>query len=204
MPRIAPGASSDGRRRRSEQSRAKIIEAMVSLVREGIIVPTAEEVAARADIGLRSVFRHFADMEMLRREMVGEVARTYMKWFTPFEGDDWRDQLKDLMSRRASAYEETLPFKRAAEVRRHKSSAIGGEFDRLNTLMRSRLKSVLPEEFTSQPILFETLDLALSVDAWQRLREDQNLSVEDARQAVYLLVKAILMHANLQLDVDAN
>ena len=113
-------------------------------------------------------------------------------------------RLTDLMSRRASAYEETLPFKRAAEVRRLKSSAIGAEFARLNTLMRSRLKSVLPEEFTSQPILFETLDLALSVDAWQRLREDQNLSVEDARQAVYLLVKAILMHANLQLDVDAN
>jgi AcrR family transcriptional regulator len=202
MPRIAPGASSDGRRRRSEQSRAKIIEAMVSLVREGTIVPTAEEVAARADIGLRSVFRHFADMEMLRREMVGQVAQTYMKWFAPYEGDDWRDQLKDLMSRRASAYEETLPFKRAAEVRRHKSSAIGGEFDRLNTLMRSRLKSVLPEEFTSQPILFETLDLALSVDAWQRLREDQNLSVEDARKAVYVLVKSILMHANLQLDVE--
>jgi AcrR family transcriptional regulator len=204
MARIATGASSDGRRRRSENSRVKIIEAMLSLVREGKIVPTAEEVAARADIGLRSVFRHFSDMEMLRQEMVGQVAQTYMKWFTPFEGDDWRDQLKDLISRRASAYEETLPFKRAAEVRRFKSSAIGSEFDRLNTLMRSRLKSVLPEEFTSQTILFETLDLALSVDAWQRLREDQNLSVEDARTAVYLLVKAILMHANLQLDVKTD
>ena len=177
---------------------------MLSLVREGKIVPTAEEVAARADIGLRSVFRHFADMEMLRSEMVGQVAQTYMKWFTPFEGDDWRDQLNQLISRRASAYEETLPFKRAAEVRRLKSSAIGSEFDRLNTLMRSRLKSVLPEELTSQPILFETLDLALSVDAWQRLREDQNLSVEDARTAVYLLVKAILMQVNLQFDMDAN
>lgn len=204
MARIATSASSDGRRRRSENSRAKIIEAMLSLVREGKIVPTAEEVAARADIGLRSVFRHFADMEMLRSEMVGQVAQTYMKWLTPYEGDDWRDQLKQLISRRASAYEETLPFKRAAEVRRHKSSAIGGEFDRLNTLMRSRLKSVLPEEFTSQPILFEALDLALSVDAWQRLREDQKLSVEDARTAVYLLVKAILWQANLQFDVETD
>jgi AcrR family transcriptional regulator len=204
MARIATSASSDGRRRRSENSRAKIIEAMLSLVREGKIVPTAEEVAARADIGLRSVFRHFADMEMLRSEMVGQVAQTYMKWLTPYEGDDWRDQLKQLISRRASAYEETLPFKRAAEVRRLKSSAIGSEFDRINALMRSRLKSVLPEEFTSQPILFETLDLALSVDAWQRLREDQKLSVEDARTAVYLLVKAILWQANLQFDVETD
>jgi AcrR family transcriptional regulator len=204
MPRIALGASSDGRRRRSEQSRAKIIEAMLSLVREGKIVPTAEEVAARADIGLRSVFRHFSDMEVLRREMVGQMAQSYMKWLAPFEGNDWRDQLKDLISRRASAYEETLPFKRAAEVRRYKSSVIGLEFDRLNILMRTRLRTVLPEEFTNQTILFEGLDLALSIDAWQRLREDQSLSVEDARKAVYLLVKAILRQANLQLDMDAN
>jgi AcrR family transcriptional regulator len=202
MARIAAGASSDGRRRRSEQSRAKIIEAMLSLVRDGKIVPTAEEVAARADIGLRSVFRHFSDMEMLRREMVGQMAQSYMKWLAPFEGDNWRDQLKELVSRRASAYEETLPFKRAADVRRYKSSVIGSEFDRLNILMRSRLHSVLPEEFTSQEILFESLDLVLSIDAWQRLREDQNLSVEDARKALDLLVQAILHQGNVQLDVN--
>jgi AcrR family transcriptional regulator len=202
MARIASGASSDGRRRRSEQSRAKIIEAMLSLVREGKIVPTAEDVAARAEIGLRSVFRHFADMEMLRREMVGQMALSYMKWLAPFEGDDWRAQLKELISRRAAAYEETLPFKRAADVRRYKSSAIGSEFDRINILMRSRLHSVLPEEFTSQSVLFESLDFVLSIDAWQRLREGQNLSIEEARKALYVMVQAILQQANLQIDVN--
>jgi AcrR family transcriptional regulator len=201
MARIMAGASSDGRRRRSEQSRAKIIEAMLSLVRDGKIVPTAEEVAERAEIGLRSVFRHFADMEMLRHEMVGQMAMSYAKWLAPYEGD-WHDQIKDLISRRASAYEEIMPFKRAADVRRYKSSAIGSEFDRLNMLMRSRLHSILPKEFTDQEILFESLDLVLSIDAWRRLREDQNLSVEDARKALFNLVQAILKQANLQFDVN--
>jgi AcrR family transcriptional regulator len=200
MARIAAGASSDGRRRRSENSRAKIIEAMLSLVREGKIVPTAEEVAARADIGLRSVFRHFSDMEALRQEMVAQMAQSFMKWLAPFEGDDWRDQLKELIGRRVSAYEEVLPFKRAAEVRRYKSTVIGSEFERLNALMRNRLKSVLPEEFTNQVILFELLDLALSIDTWQRLREDQNLSIEDAREAVFLLVEAVLHQGNIQFN----
>jgi hypothetical protein len=50
--------------------------------------------------------------------------------------------------------------------------------------------------------LFEALDLAVSVNAWQRLREDQNLSVEDSRKIVYLLVKSILDQGNLQLDVN--
>jgi AcrR family transcriptional regulator len=203
MARIVTGQSSDGRRRRSEQSRAKIIEAMLSLVKDGRIVPTAEEVAVRANIGLRSVFRHFSDMEMLRQEMVGQMAKSHLKWFSPFEGDDWRAQLKDLVSRRVSAYEEIMPFKRAADVRRHKSSAIGSEYQRLNTIMRSRLRSILPEEFANQESLFEALDLVVSIDAWQRLRDDQNLSIEDARKAVNLLVQAILHQGNLQLDINA-
>lgn len=197
MARIASGASSDGRRRRSEQSRAKIIEAMLSLVREGKIVPTAEEVAARAEIGLRSVFRHFSDMEILRQEMVGQIAQSYMKWLAPFEGDDWREKLKELVNRRASAYEEVLPFKRAADVRRYKSSAIGTEYDRINMLMRSRLHSILPAEIASEATLFESLDLVLSPDSWQRLREDQNLSIENSRKALELMVQAILSQANV-------
>lgn len=202
MARIVAGSSIDGRRRRSEQSRAKIIEAMLSLVRDGRIVPTAEEVAERANIGLRSVFRHFSDMEMLRQEMVGQMAKSHLKWFTPFEGDNWRDYLKDLVNRRAAAYEEIMPYKRAADVRRHKSSVIGSEYERLNTIMRSRLRSILPEEIASHETLFEALDLAVSIDAWQRLRGDQNLSIEDSLKTVYALVQAILQQFNAQLDLD--
>ncbi|MEO8374286.1 MAG: hypothetical protein ABI471_03615, partial [Sphingomonas bacterium] len=55
--------STDGRRRRSETSRDKIVEAMLAIVAEGQITPSAEQVALRAEVGLRSVFRHFKDME---------------------------------------------------------------------------------------------------------------------------------------------
>lgn len=203
MARIVSGTSIDGRRRRSEQSRAKIIEAMLSLVKDGKIVPTAEEVAARANIGLRSVFRHFSDMEMLRQEMIAQMGKTYLKWFVPFDGDDWREQLKDLLKRRASAYEEIMPYKRAADVRRLKSTVIGAEYERLNIIIRSRLLSIVPEAFANQKVLIEALDMVVSIDAWQRLREDQNLSVEEARKTVYALVKAILAEGNLQLESNA-
>ena len=42
---------------------------MLELVREGRIAPTAEEVAQRASVGLRTVFRRFKDMESLYAEM---------------------------------------------------------------------------------------------------------------------------------------
>jgi AcrR family transcriptional regulator len=61
----APEPKPDGRRLRSVRSRELIIEAMLNLVAEGILVPTAQQVAERADVGIRSVFRHFADMESI-------------------------------------------------------------------------------------------------------------------------------------------
>jgi AcrR family transcriptional regulator len=60
---IAP--SSDGRRQRSERSQTAIIEAALSLMNEGTLVPTAQQIADRADVGIRSFFRHFADMDSL-------------------------------------------------------------------------------------------------------------------------------------------
>ena len=55
----------DGRRLRSERSRQAIIDAMLKLVEEGVLVPTAQQVSERAGVGIRSVFRHFSDMESL-------------------------------------------------------------------------------------------------------------------------------------------
>ena len=41
------------------------IDALQELVHEGVLVPTAQTVAERAGVGIRTVFRHFDDMETL-------------------------------------------------------------------------------------------------------------------------------------------
>src|SRR5213076_1131404 len=65
----------DGRRKRGEDNRNRISQAFLSLVAEGVVAPTAEDVAHRAGVGLRSVFRHFTDMEALYREMAAHSQR---------------------------------------------------------------------------------------------------------------------------------
>lgn len=64
----------DGRRKRGDQSRRQIVDAMIELVRSGEMSPSAAQVAERAGVGLRTVFRHFDEMEILYREMA-EVIR---------------------------------------------------------------------------------------------------------------------------------
>src|SRR5512136_2550534 len=61
--------ASDGRVRRSQRSGHAIVEALMELVGEGVREPTAQQVAARAKVGIRTVFRRFSDMESLFAEM---------------------------------------------------------------------------------------------------------------------------------------
>ena len=57
----------DGRRARGQRTRLKVIEALLELVSEGVVRPTAQEIAARAGVALRTVYHHFEDVEALRR-----------------------------------------------------------------------------------------------------------------------------------------
>ncbi len=65
--------SVDGRLQRSERSREAIVQALYELVGEGSLLPTAEQVAERAGVGIRTVFRHFSDMEKLFSEMDARI-----------------------------------------------------------------------------------------------------------------------------------
>ncbi len=184
--------STDGRRRRSEQSRDRIVAAMLSLVEAGAITPSAEDVAARAQVGLRSVFRHFKDMESLYLEMTMRVARGYMASLAPFESSDWHGQLLEAIDRRCAIYDRMLPFKRASDAHRHESRAIQANHEQIVALLRARLRMVLPPHLDGNVIAFETLDLLLSVEAWERLRLEQGLSAEMARKVILTQVDKLV------------
>ena len=185
-------ALTDGRRRRSQQSRDKIIAAMMSLVEEGQASPIAEQVAERAQVGLRSVFRHFNDMDSLFAEMAARLAKHYQPALAPFASADWQGRLGEAIERRISIYEKVLPYKRAADAHRHNSPAIQMNHAQTNQLLRARLRSLLPPRLADDTLALETLDFLLSVDTWQRLRLEQNLPVETARAIVEAQIKVLL------------
>jgi AcrR family transcriptional regulator len=184
--------TTDGRRRRSAASRDRIVTAMLALIEAGAITPRAEDVAARAGVGLRTVFRHFTDMETLYAEMTARLSAGYRMWLVPFESADWRGQLAETVERRLTTFERLLPFKRAADAHRHESPVMQAEYRARLAAMRARLLSILPPEIAGNPARFEALDLLLSPEAWQRLRDDQGLPVEVARGVVEAQVGRIV------------
>lgn len=183
----------DGRRRRSQDSRARIVQAMLELVREGDPSPSAELVATRADVGLRTVFRHFKDLESLYREMSAVIETELMALVqTPFKGATWRERVLELVERRGWAYERIGPFKRASEAHRHHSPALALDNAKMVEISREILRQQMPPELAKDRIRFEAIDLMLSFDAWARLRRDQELSPRRATEVLQTVIDCLL------------
>ena len=68
MPTIEQeDVSTDGRRLRGQRTQTKVLEALLELVAEGEMRPTAQAVSNRAGVSLRTVYHHFEDVEDVRR-----------------------------------------------------------------------------------------------------------------------------------------
>jgi AcrR family transcriptional regulator len=185
--------SDDGRRRRSETSRARIVAAMLALVRATAVSPSAEQVAERAGVGLRSVFRHFRDMESLYREMSAAIeAELRAVAALPFEGRSWRERVMELIARRGVAFDRIAPFRLASDARVHASEVLRGDRARMAQVARELLRLQLPAEVAADAPLFEALDLLLSFEAWRRLRADQSLGPDEARAVLERAVRALI------------
>ena len=60
-------SSTDGRVLRRERNRAEIVDALLALLREGHVEVSAAQIAERARLSERSVFRYFDDLDDLYR-----------------------------------------------------------------------------------------------------------------------------------------
>ncbi|MEW5684040.1 MAG: TetR/AcrR family transcriptional regulator [Pseudomonadota bacterium] len=167
----------DGRRRRGHDNRERIVKAMIDIVQSGEVAPSAEQVALKADVGLRTVFRHFEDMDSLYREigaLIGDRVRAILG--PPLTGEGWEARLIETLARRVRAFETIAPFKRSADAFRHRSRYLGSDYAELLVDLRNRLIAILPPEIASDPHRLEALDLLLSYEAWSRLRREQGLA----------------------------
>ena len=145
-------------------------------------MPPAEAVAARAGVGLRTVFRLFEDMDGLYRGiqavMIGRLGGLLEG---PIEAADWREAVNILIDRRAEAFEMILPLQIAADSPRTRSAALRDGRLRLVGAQRDTLLAILPAAIQADAELVQALDLALSFEAWRRLRTDQGADIAGAR-----------------------
>ena len=196
---VATGARSaselayDGRVRRGERSGQAIVEALVGLVGDGILEPTAQQVAVRAGVGMRTVFRRFSDMESLLAEMGARVEAEALPLLVGGRpSGDLTERARALVSQRATFFERIAPYKRAGNLKRWRSPVVRYRHARLVRALRADLRRWLPELRRAPAGVADALDLATSFEAWDRLRTEQRLARERAQAAVERMVLCLV------------
>lgn len=183
----------DGRRERSADSRRRILSAMVDLIELGQPSPTAEAIAIRAGVSLRTVFRHFDEMENLNLELANLVfARMAPFVERPLETRQWPAVLTEVVSRRVEAFEAIAPFKTAMDIYRHRSPALAAQHRRMTRISRDLLVAILPPALAENHQILESFDLILSIESWQRLRDQQGLAAVEAEAVLQAMVASLL------------
>jgi AcrR family transcriptional regulator len=190
----ATGATeTDGRRKRSERSKHRIAAAMIDLIMEGDLTPSAEAIAERAEVGLRSVFRHFKDMDSLFLEVSKIFRKEHGLTSSPeLEGDTWEEQLTNLIHYYSALYDQILPMIQATRLYLHRSRVMREDHTVMNGYQRQILLEVLPKHLHSKWEVIESLDAVMSTVFWKRLRIDQGLPSAKAQKIVESLVASIL------------
>ena len=195
MKRAEPAIATalDGRVRRSERSRHAIVTALLELVGRGVLQPTAQQVADEAGVGIRSVFRHFSEMESLYAAMDAQLEGAAARLLTGGRrAGSLAERVRALVRQRVLLFERIAPYKRSANLQRWRSAFLQRRHLRLHRALREDLLAWLPELAKAPTDLVEALDHATSFESWDRLRHDRGLGRRAATAVVERTALALL------------
>lgn len=180
----------DGRRERSRSSRARIVAAMLDLVGSGDPSPSAARVAELAGVGLRSVFRHFEDMDALYREMCDVIEAKVVPIILEVPiGEGWKERMLYTAGKRARVFETILPYRISASLKRFQSEYLMQDHKRLRRLESTTIDAQLPPSVRADKLGAKSIDVILSFQTWCHLRHDQELEADEARAMINRLLE---------------
>lgn len=191
----------DGRLARGARTRAAVIDALLALHEEGELAPTAQRVAARAGVSLRTVYGHFADMERLSAQAADrEFARMVALSRDPDPALPYPERLRAFTANRATVLEWLLPVMRAGAVREHESPALRRSRRKFVAAGDVALRTALAPELAAlsgeaQERLAHLVHLVAGGPAWLALRQDRGLDPEQAGELLHEAVTAVLRDA---------
>ncbi len=190
--------SSDGRIQRGVRNRAAIVEALFELIQKNGREPTAKEVADCAGVQARTVFRHFQDMASLSAELSARMASEILPLLNEVGPEGALEERIETMARvRAQVFERVTPFKHVSRAQILRFEHAREDQARMVGALRANLFRVFPEFKKAQAPTASMLEMIFSFEAWDRLRSDQKLTVNQAKRAIEQAAVALAADASL-------
>ena len=154
---------------------------------------TAQQVADRADVGIRSLFRHFSDMESLYQAVDDQIRGDYEALFLGGDRDGTVDErIQRMAERRAAAYEAVKTVVLATKAQLWRYDVLRKNYARNQRGLRKDLENWLPELLTDEPETRAAADAVASFEMWHRLRENQGLSRKRSIAVIVHMLTALI------------
>jgi len=183
-------ATIDGRSARSAKTRNAIADALLDLLAEGALRPTAREIADRAAVSVRSVYVHFEDLEDLFCVAAGRHLARIAPMLAPVAATgSVAERAQGLVSQRSRLYEETRAVGRATRLHAAFSPTLARILRDVHTLARNDLERVFATELAPLGAAHRVdtvavLEIVTGPEAWETLREGHAFTTDRARQCV--------------------
>jgi AcrR family transcriptional regulator len=202
----AAGEALDGRQSRTLRSRRAICDAYLDLVQEGVLQPSADQIAERAGLSRRSIFYHFPDLTSLSDAVVEAGLRRCAPLLEEIPGSaPVAARVAKLAAVCARFFEATTPFRRSmaagalvgpvqGEAVRVARELLRRQRDDIAGLFAGELAAL---DATERAELIEALAAAVSPGAWEHLRTSRGLSLARARAVMQRSLTALLRDAGV-------
>jgi AcrR family transcriptional regulator len=195
---VTLASTTDGRVLRGARTRSGIVQALLDLLNDGVLTPTASQIAEQAGVSVRSVFQHFSDMEALYADLAEEQRERVAPLLAGLERPEGRAaRIAALVTHRSDLFETIAPVRHAIGTRAFESAALRDRLTELSTALREQLVSQFSDELERLPAderraRLDALDLVTSFEAWDRLRVAQRLDRPAAERTLGDLLEALL------------
>ncbi len=180
----------DGRRVRSERTRAAIVDAVLALVAAGDAAPTPAAIAKRAKVSVRSIAQHFPS----RASLFAAASSSYHgrpAQPEPAPSGPLAARITALVTQRSDELEHSRPVRASAARFAAQFEVVAAAVAESAERRRGVVARVFAAETARDPELLEILDLVLGGRVWDALRE-RGVPAARARSVVERLARAAL------------
>lgn len=187
--------TTDRRVLRGQRNRAAVVEALISLVEEGDLAPTANQIAERAGLSLRSIYHHFSDLESLQRAVADQYFTDLLEVYSPISTEGTLEsRLASFGEHRLALFERTMPVYRSSLLTAVSSPGVADLISFSHDFLRVEVAQAFePELADGPPWRLDALDQIASIDGWVRLRITQGLTADDAQVVTTNAMRAVLV-----------
>jgi AcrR family transcriptional regulator len=182
---------------RVARTREAIIASALALALAGEVAPIVRDIAKMAGVSARTVFQHFADTAELYVAVLGRVLAAIVGE-APDAGTAWpiEDRVALVINQCSDRCERLLPMWTFVETLQRRSSEAADMVVAMYSANRMQLSRAFDDELTALPPetrerTLNALALAHAPESWVMLRHRLGLTVEQARDELNFLTRAI-------------